>query len=63
MHTVTEAGHQFVMHVHEELVIDEPRNPSTSVADMCQLMTRTPDWATDLPLAADGYACDYYRKD
>ena len=58
-----EAGHQIVMHVHDEIVIDEPRNSSTRVVNICQLMTRTSDWAAGLPLAADGYECDYYRKD
>lgn len=39
--------------VHDEIVI----------ADVCQLMTTPPDWAAALPLDADGYECDYYRKD
>lgn len=63
IHTVADAGYQIVMHVHDEIVIDEPRHSGTSVADICQLMTRTPDWAAGLPLAADSYECDYYRKD
>lgn len=63
MHTVTNAGHQIVMHVHDEIVIDEPRNTPTTVEAICQLMSSVPDWATGLPLAADGYECDYYRKD
>lgn len=63
MHTATSAGHQIVMHVHDEIVIDEPRNTPTTVEAICQLMSSVPDWATGLPLAADGYECDYYRKD
>ena len=33
------------------------------IVDACQLMTTPPDWAAGLPLDADGYECDYYRKD
>lgn len=30
---------------------------------MVQIMSTPPDWASDLPLRADGYITDYYRKD
>lgn len=63
MHAVAEAGHQIVMHVHDEIVIDEPTDSGFTVADACELMTTPPDWAAGLPLDADGYECDYYRKD
>ena len=33
------------------------------IVDACQLMTTPPDWAAGLPLDADGYECDCYRKD
>lgn len=60
---VAEAGHQIVMHVHDEIVIDEPLDSHFTVKDACQLMSRLPGWAKGLPLTADGYECDYYRKD
>ncbi len=63
MHTITNAGHQIVMHVHDEIIIDEPHTSEATVEGICHLMSRVPDWATGLPLAADGYECDYYRKD
>ena len=40
-----------------------PPGHGFTVADACQLMASPPDWADGLPLAADGYECDYYRKD
>ena len=49
--------------VHDEIVIDEPEDSGFTIADACQLMTTPPDWAAGLPLDADGYECDYYRKD
>ena len=63
MKNVAEAGHQIVMHVHDEIVIDEPLNSGFTIEDACQLMSKLPTWAGGLPLTADGYECDYYRKD
>ncbi|WP_197695066.1 DNA polymerase [Corynebacterium belfantii] len=63
MKNVAEVGHQIVMHVHDEIVIDEPKNSAFTVEDACQLMSRLPAWADGLPLSADGYECGYYRKD
>ena len=51
------------MHVHDEVVIDEPQDSGFSVQEACQLMSCVLDWAEGLPLDADRYECDYYRKD
>lgn len=63
MKNVAEAGHQIVMHVHDEVIIDEPLNSGFTIEDACRLMSKLPAWAGGLPLTADGYECDYYRKD
>ena len=63
MQLVAEAGHRIVMHVHDEIVIDEPQDSVFTVADACALMATLPAWADGLPLNADGYECDYYQKD
>ena len=63
MKNVAAEGYQIVMHVHDEIVIDEPKNSAFTVEDACQLMSRLPEWAAGLPLTADGYECVYYRKD
>ncbi|WP_060760989.1 DNA polymerase, partial [Propionibacterium freudenreichii] len=62
MGLVAGAGHRIVMHVHDEIVIDEPLNSGFTVTDACRLMATPPAWADGLPLDADGYECDYYRK-
>lgn len=49
MHNVADAGHQIVVHVHDEIVIDDPRDSGTTVNDICQLITSVPDWAAGLP--------------
>ncbi len=63
MRLVAHAGHQIVMHVHDEIVIDEPASSHFTVDDACALMATPPKWAHGLPLDADGYECTYYRKD
>ncbi|MDU2596910.1 MAG: DNA polymerase, partial [Dermabacter sp.] len=50
MHAVAKAGHQIVMHVHDEIVIDEPENSGFTVTDACELMSTLPAWAEGLPL-------------
>lgn len=50
------------MHVHDEIVIDEPLGSGFTVADACALMATSPDWADGLSLDTDGYECSYYSK-
>lgn len=50
-----------VAHVHDELIIEA--DPRMSLETVCEQMGRTPPWAPDLQLRADGYATDFYKKD
>ena len=50
-----------VAHVHDELIIECDRR--ISLAAVCEQMGRTPPWAKGLLLRADGYECDFYKKD
>ena len=50
-----------VMHIHDELVIEADR--SMSLQAVCEQMGRTPPWAKDLQLRADGYETEFYKKD
>ncbi|MDJ0304723.1 DNA polymerase [Dehalobacter sp.] len=50
-----------VMHIHDELVIEA--DPRMSLTAVCEQMGRTPSWAKGLLLRADGYECDFYKKD
>jgi DNA polymerase len=50
-----------VAHVHDELIIECDRRVSLSA--VCEQMGQTPPWAKDLLLRADGYECDFYKKD
>ena len=48
-------------HVHDELIIECPID--TNVSEICEMMGRTPPFAKGLPLRADGYECEFYKKD
>lgn len=50
-----------VMHVHDEIVIEADKN--VLVEDICEQMSRIPPWAKGLLLRADGYECEFYKKD
>ena len=49
------------MHIHDELVIEA--DPRVSLDTICEQMGRTPLWAKGLVLRADGYECEFYKKD
>ncbi|ENY9964192.1 TPA: DNA polymerase [Clostridioides difficile] len=62
MFNVTNAGYDIVMHVHDELVIDVDKKGG-SLEEVNSIMGKEISWAKGLPLKADGYECDYYKKD
>ena len=50
-----------VAHVHDEVIIEA--DPRMSLSAVCEQMARVPAWAVGLLLRADGYICDFYKKD
>ncbi|MCW6662791.1 DNA polymerase [Aerococcaceae bacterium NML190073] len=50
-----------VAHVHDELIIEA--DPRMSLEAVCEQMARVPSWAEGLLLRADGYKCNFYKKD
>ena len=55
-------GYEIVMHIHDEVVIETPVNKN-SLDEVCKIMSITPKWAEGLFLKADGYECNYYKKE
>lgn len=55
-------GFKVVFHVHDEVVVEMP-SASTQFERVCEIMSSPPSWAPDLPLAADGWVNDFYKKD
>lgn len=50
-----------VAHVHDEIIIECDKCVSKDA--ICEQMGRVPPWAKGLLLRADGYECEFYKKD
>ena len=53
--------YRIVGRVHDELIIEADRD--TDIQEICAIIGQTPDWIARLNLRADGYECEWYRKD
>ncbi len=56
------AGYKTVMHIHDEAVLDVPA-VATDLDAACELMGQPIAWAPGLPLRADGFISEFYKKD
>lgn len=56
------AGYPVVFHIHDEIVVDAPPERQDLEA-MEGLMAEVPEWATGLPLNADGWVNEFFKKD
>lgn len=56
------AGFPVVFHVHDEVICEVPIGVS-SAEEISEIMSQPISWAKGLPLKADAYECEYYRKD
>lgn len=62
MYAMKTLSHCFICgHVHDELIIECSKE--VSVDAICEQMGRTPPWIPGLLLRADGYECEFYKKD
>lgn len=53
---------KIVMHIHDEVVIEEPIN-GRHLEDVTNIMGMPINWAPGLLLKADGFESEYYKKD
>ena len=56
------AGYPIVFHIHDEVVIDVPLERA-NLKDVVKHMTMSINWAPELPLAADGWIGDFFKKE
>jgi DNA polymerase len=56
------AGYKIAFHVHDEVVLDVPCGTG-SLEEVVEIMGRDIDWAPGLPMRAEGFETDYYKKD
>ena len=57
-----EAGYPVVMHCHDEAICEVPIGQG-SVEEVNRIMAVSPEWAEGLPLKADGFETEFYKKD
>lgn len=62
---LTKAGFKITMHIHDEVIAEIPYDGTEQQTynKMVEIMSTPPEWAKDLPLAADGYLTTFYKKD
>ena len=56
------AGYPIVFHIHDEVVIECPKEKA-HLDDVIKIMTAPISWAQGLPINADGWVGDFFRKD
>ena len=61
MKRLERAGLRIVAHVHDEVILEA--DPSVTVEEVSARMAVCPPWAAGLLLRADGYECEFYRKE
>jgi DNA polymerase len=61
MFNVEQAGYPIVMHVHDEAIAEVPEHYG-SVSEFEALLCQLPDWASGLPLKAEGWRGKRYKK-
>ena len=63
MKAVNAEGYNIVFHVHDEMIVDAPREDTQAADRIDRIMAEPIDWAPGLPLKGGTYECDFYRKD
>lgn len=62
MYRLEAAGYHIVAHIHDEVIIDAPKEQG-SLDDAIRIMTRNEPWNEGLLMNADGFEGEYYRKE
>lgn len=60
---VDAAGFNIILHVHDELVAEDPETNVDGLEQINDLLAIPPNWCRDLPLKAEGFTTKYYKKD
>lgn len=58
-------NYRALFHIHDEIIAEIPKNENNEndLQKMINLMCQGPAWAEGLPLNADGFISDYYKKE
>jgi len=64
MLTLDEYGFDICVHVHDEVIIETPKiGAEIELEKICSIMGQEISWAKGLPLNAEGYLTNYYKKE
>ena len=57
------AGYKIIMHVHDEVVVEEDIDKADqTIKELITIMSTPPEWIPDIPLAAEGSILTRYEK-
>jgi DNA polymerase bacteriophage-type len=60
---ITKAGYEVINLIHDEvLLLADEEGSDTALDDVIKIMTTPPAWASDFPLAAEGWVSKRYKK-
>jgi len=60
---IDKAGHDIILHVHDEVVVECDEDKAEQVAtDLTRIMSTPPPWITDIPLDSEGDILERYQK-
>ena len=57
------AGYPVVFHVHDEVALEVRDGSAADLEWVVEIMRQTPAWAEGLPLNADGWVNEFFKKD
>ena len=63
MKQITAQGYNIVFHVHDEMILDVPKEDKNAAEYVDKIMAEPIEWAPGLPLKGGTYECEFYRKD
>lgn len=61
---LVENNYRVLFHIHDEIIAEVLQNNNNfSLENAIKIMCKTPEWAEGLPLNADGFTNDFYKKE
>lgn len=63
LYQIDQAGYKIVLHVHDEVVIEiDEKDAESGLEEVLAIMSTSPDWASKVPLNAEGVITKEYMK-
>ena len=63
LHAIEAAGYDVLLTIHDEVLTEAPDTNAFNADALAEIMSRVPQWAPGLPLAAAGFEAYRFRKD